>query len=187
MRWPKTLDGRRRVAAVALGSLAVWSCAGSTTQGGRAAARPTGALVLPALDGPRIRLAELRGHPVVIFMFTTWSLRAQAEASRFVELHERLGPRGLRLIAVALDHDKISRVQLEEYVRFVGMGFPVVLAGPDDLDLVAAFGATTKVPRTVLLDREGRALVDHQGQTDFLRLRRAIEPLLGPPTVSSHR
>jgi peroxiredoxin len=167
-------------------ALALWGCASSR---GRAAApgRPTAGSVLPTVTGEPLHLAELRGHPVVVFMFTTWSLRAQAEASRFVELHERLGPRGLKLLAVALDHETISRVQLETYLRFVGIAFPVALAGPDDLELVAAFGRTVKVPRTVLLDRQGRAVANFEGQTDFPRLRRAIEGLLGRATGPAGR
>ena len=122
-------------------------------------------------------LSGLRGGPVVLTMFTTWSLRCQAEAPQFVQLHERWKSRGLRVVGVSLSADDASLVRT--YVEFVGYRFDVALARPDDLELVAAFGLTRQVPRTVLLDGAGRVLRDFEGLTDFVTLRRELDALLG--------
>jgi hypothetical protein len=48
---------------------------------------------------------------------------------------------------------------------------------------VGALGKTRQVPRTVLLDSQGRVLLDMMGHTDFPALRRRLERLLfGPAT-----
>jgi hypothetical protein len=66
---------------------------------------------------------------------------------------------------------------IRTFVDFVGMRFDVARAEPDDLDLVGAFGRTSRVPRTVLLDRAGRVVQDHRGQTDFPKLERGLKEL----------
>lgn len=106
-------------------------------------------------------------------MFTTWSLRSQLEAQRFARLHR--GRREVRVVGIAMDRG--NRPLIRTFVKFVGLGCDVALAEPDDLDLVGAVGRTLQVPRTLLLDRRGRVLQDHQGQTDFPRLQRGLRKL----------
>ncbi|MBW2534945.1 MAG: TlpA family protein disulfide reductase [Deltaproteobacteria bacterium] len=138
--------------------------------------RPAVEMTLPQLGGGTHSIQQHRGHPVVITLFTTWCLRCQAEAPLFVRLHET--QRRLRVVGVALDDlTKLSLVQT--YVQFVGFQFPVLLAEPNNLDLVGGLGATPQVPRTVLLDPAGRVAQDHVGQTDFPRLERGIKRVLG--------
>lgn len=172
---------RRCTAALLCWTLAlVAGACGSTSRkpgpGGppAAGARPV-ELSLPRLGGGRIEVQQLRGRPVVITMFTTWCLRCQAEAPRFVELHERHGAR-LALLGLAMDVRGFRLIKT--YVDHVGFRFPVMLAPPNDLDLVTAMGKTRRVPRTLLLDRQGRIALDHQGYTDFAQLHARINGLL---------
>jgi thiol-disulfide isomerase/thioredoxin len=135
-------------------------------------------MTLPRLGGGRVALSELRGNPVVITLFTTWCLRCQAEAPLFVQLHEHGEGRGLRILGIALDHR--GRPMVETYVEHVGFAFDVLLANPTDLELIGGLGITRQVPRTVLLNRKGAIVQDHhKGQTDFDRLRKGVEALLG--------
>ena len=60
-------------------------------------------LTLPKLGGGSVSLADHRGKLVLVTLFTTWSLRSQAEAPRFIQYHERLGPRGLKVLPICLD------------------------------------------------------------------------------------
>jgi len=136
-------------------------------------------MTLSRLGGGKLAIERYRGAPVLITMFTTWSLRCQAEASQFVQIHDREGGRGLRVVGIALD-DLMRVSLLKTYVGFVGFRFPVLLAEPNNLELVGGLGPTKQVPRTVLLDREGRIVQDHGGQTDFGRLERAIKDLVAP-------
>jgi peroxiredoxin len=124
-----------------------------------------------------VSLEDLRGYPVVVTLFTTWCLRCQAEAPRFVQMHERLRRCGLRMVGVVLDVET-SHAVIKTYVDYLGFRFPVALAAPTDLDLVAAFGPTKAVPRTLLLDRDGRIVLDQHSQTDFPGLEQRVRDLL---------
>lgn len=128
-------------------------------------------MTLPRLGGGKVSLSELRGKPVVLALFTTWSLRCQAEAPLFIRMHERYHTKGLRVVGVALD---MQVVLVKTYVDVVGLPFDVLLASPDDLELVGALGQTRQIPRTVLLDRSGQIVLDQRGQTDFSVLERRI-------------
>ena len=135
-------------------------------------------MTLPRLGGGKLAIESYRGHPVLITLFTTWCLRCQAEAPLFIKIHEQRKPQGLEVVGIALDDlTKVSMVQT--YVEFVGYTFPVLLAEPNNLELVAALGPTKRVPRTVLLDRAGRIVEDHVAQTHFDRLERALDKLGG--------
>jgi len=153
-------------------------CGGTAKQGpelelGKPGRSATGVeMTLPRVGGGKVSVSDLRGSPVVITLFTTWCLRCQAEASRFVQLHAR---EDLKVLGVALDTTGLTVIRT--YVDFVGFRFPVLLARPDDLELVGGLGATKQVPRTVLLDRKGRIVLDQVGQTDFAELDAAIKAL----------
>lgn len=141
--------------------------------GAAALGHPVASMDLPRLGGGSVSLQALRGHPVIAFMFTTWSLRSQMEAPRFARI-QRQRP-AVRVLPIALD--RANRPLVRAFVDFVGLRGDVALATPDDLELVGAFGRTVRVPRTVLLDREGRIVQDHQGLTNFPKLERGLEAL----------
>ena len=114
----------------------------------------------------------------MIFMFTTWSLRAQVEAPQFVQMHDQLAKRGLRIIGIALD--RRTGPLVKTYVNYMHMRFSVAIAEPDNAALLAALGRTHKVPRTLLLDPQGRVRLDFQGATRFKKLRANVERMLAP-------
>jgi peroxiredoxin len=126
---------------------------------------------LPRIGGERVSLVSLRGQLVLITFFTTWSLRSQAEAPQFIQLYDRLGPRGLKILGILLDI-KTNLTMIRTYIEHVGFRFDVLLAGPEEL--LGALGTTQKVPRTVLLDRRGHIVLDHRGQTNFPQLEAQI-------------
>jgi len=154
------------------------SCVGKTTPDRplTPAASEGVRMTLPRLGGGKLTIDALRGQPVLITLFTTWCLRCQAEAPRFVRFGERPG---LKVVGIALD-DLTKLSLITTYVTFVGFRFPVLLAQPDDLELVGGLGVTKQVPRTVLLDPVGRVIQDHVGQTSFDKLAPAIDRLLAP-------
>lgn len=128
------------------------------------------------MGGGVVDVAQLQGRPVLLFLFSTWSLRAQAEAEEIKRIASRYS--GVAVVAIALDVR--GRKLVKTYVDFVGFTFPVALATPDDLALIAALGRTARVPRTVLIDARGQIIQDHRsGQTDFERLHRGLAAVHG--------
>lgn len=190
MRDPNPCDERRAPAAVlALTlALALALCSGCS---GPAAPPPAGPLIpqtedargrgvsmtLPLLGGGQIAVERHRGAPLLITLFTTWSLRCQAEAKIFNQIHAGHAGQGLRMLGIVLDINTRPEL-MQTYVEFVKYSFDVALARPDDLDLVGGLGPTRQVPRTVLLDRRGVKVLDQVGQTDFPALKRRLVQLL---------
>lgn len=124
-------------------------------------------------------MRSLRGKPVLITLFTTGSIRCQAEMAIFIQLHEREGPRGLQVLGVALAPLGLRGLPLvKTYVEVTKIPFAVLLAEPGNLELVGALGKTPQVPRTVLLDRGGSVVLDHRLRTRFPQLRAKINQLL---------
>jgi hypothetical protein len=136
-------------------------------------------LTLPRLGGGRVSVEDFRGQPVILALFATWDLRSQAEAPYLQRLHQRLGPRGLKVLGVALGPVNRKGIPLvETYVEVMKLDYDILLAEPENLDLVAAVGPTRQVPRTLLLDREGRVVLDQMGRTDLQLLTRKVERML---------
>ena len=141
---------------------------------------PPVSMTLPRLDGGKLSLASLRGRPVLLTLFTTWWVPCQEEAPAFVRFDERFRQDGLAVVGIALDNAGITPARLVQlYVSEMGIRFPVLLAPPDDLELVGGVGATKAVPRTLLLDRQGRIVLEHVGRTRFQALEAKVLELLG--------
>ena len=137
------------------------------------------ALILPLVGGGELSLQDLRGEPAVVAIFSTWSTRAQAEASLFVQMHEAHKARGLQVLGLALlTPGAREPLIVQTYLEVNEITFPVLMAAPDDPDLVAAVGLTKLVPRTLVLDRAGQVVLDQKGQTDFAVLNRVVGDLL---------
>ena len=139
-----------------------------------ATSRAVLSLELPRLGGGTLQFGATGGRTTVVFFFATWSLRAQAEASHFAELSAAFAKRA-RIVGVALDR---RPALVKAYVEAMALPFPVALAEPTHLEMVAAFGLTRVVPRTIVFDGQGRILQRHEkGQTDFDSLRRLLRGL----------
>lgn len=135
---------------------------------------------LPLLRGGSLTLASLRGRPVLLSLFSTWDLRCQAEVPFFNQLHQRTRSQGLELLGISLaPPGNRSLTLIKTFVEVTGIRYDVLLAEPQDLELVGALGKTWQVPRTVLLDRQGRLVLDQVGQTNFPELLRRVQQLLG--------
>jgi thiol-disulfide isomerase/thioredoxin len=137
-------------------------------------------MTLPRVGGGALSLSSLRGRPVLITLFTTWCIPCQVEAPGFVRLDERFRPRGLAVVGIALNSEGTTPARLVDlYVEDVGFRFPVLLAAPDDLELIGGLGPTRSVPRTVLLDGAGRMVLDQVGETRFQAVESRVLGLLG--------
>ncbi|HVK72018.1 MAG TPA: TlpA disulfide reductase family protein [Kofleriaceae bacterium] len=141
----------------ALAACVLLACGGRP--GGGAATPPgvvgaTGApiaMVLPALDGGSLDLASLRGQIVVLHVFTTWSLAAQAEVDALRAADQRPD---VTVVGVALDpegHLLVAPWRNASEVRYlIGLADDAVRAGKSPL------GPLPSVPTTIVLDRAGR-------------------------------
>jgi peroxiredoxin len=187
-RLPQAVGGRLspvacRLSPVCLSFFFLVSC---TTPGstqaltGPTLPSPPVQMTLPRLDGGTLSIESLRGRPVLLTLFTTWWVPCQGEAPTFVRFDERFRQDGLAVVGVALDEAGKTPAQLVRlWVDEMGIRYPVLLAPPNDLELVGGVGQTKAVPRTLLLDRQGRIILDQVGKTRFQALEIKVLELLG--------
>ncbi|GAB4282886.1 MAG: TlpA disulfide reductase family protein [Deferrisomatales bacterium] len=123
--------------------------------------RPAPDFALPALDGSRVQLSDLRGKVVFVNLWATWCPPCRKEMPSMVELYRRFRGRGLEILAVSQDRD------VEALRAFVGrfrLPFPVLL---DTDKRVYGLYRATGVPETHLIDKEGRLQASVIGPFDW--------------------
>jgi len=105
----------------------------------------------------RARLAELRGHPVVVNKWASWCGPCRFEFPFFQRLGVQLGKRVAFLGVDAEDNDGDATAFLRRY--------PVTYPSYRDPDQKVArvFGATLAFPTTAFYDARGRLTFVHQG------------------------
>jgi thiol-disulfide isomerase/thioredoxin len=153
----------------------------------------------PVLDvshwlGPRpSSLAQLKGHPVLLFFWAHWCGDCKAEAPVLARIMAAYGSQGLVLIgptqrygyaAEGIDAtpeqetgyiDQVRR----QYYQAIGT-MPVPLAEGNFIE----YGCST-TPTLVLLDRAGTVRFYHPGAMSYQALADQIKRVLSPPTAGS--
>lgn len=102
-----------------------------------------------ALPGEKFVLSAQRGHPVLLDFWATWCGPCKESLPLINEVHKRLGPRGLRTIAVEIEGAEAKAR------RFAG-ALKLTMPLGSDAEKVAELYGVTQIPLTVLIDREGR-------------------------------
>ncbi|MGH7556395.1 MAG: peroxiredoxin family protein [Gemmatimonadota bacterium] len=123
------------------------------------------------LDGNRVSLNDLRGQVVLLNIWATWCPPCREEMPSMQRLHERLGPDGLRIVAVSIDAARGSvdsagrsggdvRAFVEEY----GLTFDI---WHDPSGEIQRIYRTTGIPESFVIDREGIIVKKVIGATEW--------------------
>jgi len=91
------------------------------------------------------------GPVTLLNLWATWCVPCRTEFPDLQEIHEELGPRGLRLIAVSLDQGDTDRVM--GFVNEMEATFPIV---HDREGAIEDVYRTVGLPNTYLIDSDGR-------------------------------
>jgi thiol-disulfide isomerase/thioredoxin len=125
------------------------------------------------LDGRTVRSSELRGRPLVLEFWATWSLPSRASMPVLSALQARHGGQGLIVLGLSLDDEPPQRVL--EFARRQRLLFPVAMANEDMLD---DYGPIRSLPTTILIDRRGRIVRRIVGRLDTETLEGFIREIL---------
>ncbi|MCX7193799.1 MAG: TlpA disulfide reductase family protein [Proteobacteria bacterium] len=131
---------------------------------------------LPALDGTRHSLADWRGKVILLNFWASWCSSCQYEIRDLVAWQERYGDRGLQVVGIGMDiQQKLSNVK-----RSLEINYPVLVADPElQRDLITRWGNRDgTIPYTVVIDRNGRIVLNHRGLLDRDTFEEYVMPLI---------
>lgn len=135
------------------------------------------ALELSIIDGRTLRLAELRGRPVLVTFWATTCAGCIREIPHLVNLYEELGPQGLEIIGIAMYYDPPN--QVVEMTRRREIPYPVAL--DVQAEAARAFGNVRLTPSNFLIAPDGQIIRQKIGEfseSEFVELRSAIREML---------
>lgn len=137
--------------------------------------KPAPAVSFTTLEGKSLSLETLKGQPVLVTFWATTCPGCIKEIPHLVELYQSLAPRGLEIIAVAMEYDPEDQVR--EMARQKQFPYPVAL--DRDGSAAAAFGGVKLTPTSFLIDPKGRIVQYKLGEMDMTALHNRIVTMLG--------
>jgi cytochrome c biogenesis protein CcmG/thiol:disulfide interchange protein DsbE len=154
------------VAAVAVVGLIAFEVATANNGGGTGREAP--ALPTKVLQGPRISLADLKGHPALVDFWASWCEPCRQEAPELARLDHTLGGTAKVIGIDYTDREDSARSFIARY----GWKFPV-LSDPDGI--YGAHFAFSGLPTAVVLDAEGRVAATLRGPQSASDFRAALQ------------
>jgi len=103
-----------------------------------------------ALDGGKLRLADLRGKVVFLNLWATWCEPCKEEMPAMERLWQRYKSQGLVVIALSMDSSGATAVR--PYIEHGKFTYPVGL--DPKMETASLYGARS-VPSTFIIDRSG--------------------------------
>ncbi len=139
---------------------------------GNTGLRPAPDFTLTDLSGSKLSLSAYRGKVVLLDFWATWCAPCKEEIPHFVDMQNRYGPRGLQIIGVSMDDDDKP---VREFQQQFKMNYPVAVG---TTQLAGQYGGVLGLPITFVVDREGRIVSRHIGQTNAEVFEAEIQKLL---------
>jgi thiol-disulfide isomerase/thioredoxin len=130
---------------------------------------------LPDIQGQLVRLADLRGRPVLINIWATWCAPCREEMPSMNALYKDYSAKGLAMVAIATDTE--GKAVVAPFMQVYGLTFPVLL---DPQNMVGAQLQLPGLPTSYLLDKWGRVIDLVVGAYDWhsRKTQHLIEKLL---------
>ena len=145
-------------AAVVAAAIAAWpGCAVDDESG-----VPGGAnlnFTLKDMNGVDVRLADLRGRPLILNFWATWCGPCRAEIPVFIDLVDQYKAQNLTILGVSVDD---SPDELKRFAAANHMNYPVLVGlGHDKFQ--ETYDAAMAVPITWLIRADGTVFLKHSG------------------------
>ncbi|MEN8171096.1 MAG: TlpA disulfide reductase family protein [Pseudomonadota bacterium] len=131
-------------------------------------------LSVTTLNGKTISIASLQGKPLLVTFWATTCPGCIKEMPHLVDLYKELAPRGLEIIAIAMDYDPEDQVRT--MVSQKQLPYPVAI--DKDGSAALAFGGVSLTPSSFLIDPKGRIVQYKLGEMDMKALHNRIIAML---------
>lgn len=132
---------------------------------------------LPRLEGGRIKLSALRGHPVVVTFWGTWCQACRDEFPELVAAQKSNSASGLQVLAVNQRDQELSTKDVESLIKEYSVPFIVAL---DDHGKSRRNFRLLAIPTTVFIDSAGVIQHVHTGAINRAELAQGLVAILRP-------
>ena len=120
-------------------------------------------------DGSELVLRAFQGRPLLVNFWATWCPPCVEELPMLEAFWREHGPKGLQMVALAIDQPSAVRRFLER----LPLSFPVGLAGLDGTQLAKSLGNTAGgLPFSVFFGKDGSIYKQKLGQLNLDDLER---------------
>lgn len=120
--------------------------------GGNAVGQTADNFSLPLVEGGKtVKLSDFRGKPAVVVFWATWCPPCRREIPDLKELYKQYGPKGVALLAVAVDFRE-SREDVDRFRKTYDLPYTVLW---DAGNVVSSAYAVEGIPTILLVDPEG--------------------------------
>lgn len=149
-RWARAL-----VVAAAIGA---WpACALTHT---KSAGKPANLdFVLKDVEGRDVRLADLKGRPLLVNFWATWCPPCKAEIPSFVELADKYKDQKLTVVGISVDD---SAADIKKFATDYKVNY-LMLVGDGHRDLLSTYEAADVIPVSWLIRADGTILTKIEG------------------------
>jgi len=136
------------------------------------------------VDGKTLTLGQYKGHPVVLAFILTGCSHCQMTVGVLSKLQKEYAPRGLQVVASAIEQDAQAHVSL--FIKNFAPPFPVGYnTGAAADSLIHPTGKMPMMPLLGFIDKQGILRTQHEGEEPFFNdleqnLRKEIEALFQP-------
>lgn len=126
-------------------------------------------------------LSDYRGEVILLNIWATWCLPCREEMPEIERLHQELGPKGLKIVAVSVDNAG-EEPKVREFAKEFKLNFEIL---HDASGSIQGIYRTTGVPETFIIDRDGvvrKRIIGHVDLTqNYDGNKRLLEQLLAQP------
>ena len=109
---------------------------------------------LKDLEGNSVSLSDYRGKLVFVNFWATWCGPCRMEIPHFVELVDKYGDDGFAILGITVD-DPRNFDKIPDFAEQNSINYPVLYG---TAQVVGMYGGVESIPRTFVIDKEGRAL-----------------------------
>lgn len=136
---------------------------------------PRPAFTLPDVEGRSRHISEWDGKVLLVNFWATWCPPCKKEIPALIALQDRLGPRGLQVIGVAIDQPDLVR----EFSEDLGINYPSLVGELEAANVIKDWGNRYgTLPYTVVVDRRGRITATKLGELTEAEAEALVRDLL---------
>jgi peroxiredoxin len=124
-------------------------------------------------------LTDYRGDVILLNIWATWCIPCRTEMPSIEAVHQALGPKGLKVVAVSVDNEGEEQ-KIRDFAREYQLSFEML---HDPSGAIEGIYRTTGVPETFVIARDGTVRKKWIGPEDWNSEgnQRLLQSLLAEP------